>query len=142
MSQSEYNDFANKVVSIERMRGFSEWKYKKEIDKEDCNNDVVDRELSTAMNCVNKVNAFFNFCKSKGVTWNDFISEYRRTERKAKKVDPYQDAIDASLKRIADKKKKEALKEQEEAKMKKAAKLGYSKKDIETKPIKEESDDE
>lgn len=142
MSQSEYNDFANKVVSIERMRGFSEWKYKKEIDKEDCNNDVVDRELATAMNCVNKVNAFFNFCKSKGVTWNDFISEYRRTERKAKKIDPYQEAIDASLKRIAEKKKKEALKEQEDAKAKKAAKLGYSKKDIETKPIKEESDEE
>ena len=141
-TKEEFSDFANKIMAIEKMRGLSNWRLNKEFEKEEPDNDLIDKQMETVQNCTKKINAFFKYAADKGCNWGDFLSLYRRKQRKDENMDPNQDKITASLKRIAEKKLQAAKKKHSDEDVKKAAKLGYSKKDIESKAIKEESDDE
>lgn len=140
-SREVFSEFADKIIAIEKMRGLSEWKIKKEFEKDEPDDAVVDRNVETAENCTKKINAFFKYAEGKGCKWNEFISRYAKKQREESKIDPNQDKIIASLKRIAEKKLQNSKKKFADDEAKKAAKLGYTKKDIESKPSKE-SDEE
>lgn len=141
-TREEFSDFANKIIAIEKMRGLSDWKMKKEFEKEEPNDDIVDRQLDTVQNCVKKINAFFKYAEDKGCKWAEFISLYSRKQKKEAEIDPNQDKIAASLKRIAEKKLQASKKKAADKDAKKATKFGYSKHDLETRPVKNESDEE
>lgn len=139
-TKEEFSDFANKIMAIEKMRGFSDWKIRKEFDKEEPDDNIVDKNMETVQNCTKKINAFFKYAAEKGCNWTEFLSLYRRKQRKEENTDPNQDKITASLKRIAEKKLQASKKKHSDDDVKKATKLGYSKHDMETKAVKEESD--
>lgn len=140
--REEFSDFANKIIGIEKMRGLSEWKIKKEFEKDEPDDAVVDRNMETAENCTKKINAFFKYAEGKGCKWGEFLSRYTKKQKEESKIDPNQDKIIASLKRIAEKKLQNSKKKHADDEAKKAAKLGYTKKDVESKPSKEGSDEE
>lgn len=137
-----FNDFADKLMAIERMRGISDWRVKQECKKDEPNTDVIDKQVEVVQNCTRKINAFFRYAEEHGCKWSDFLSSYNRKQKQSLVNDPNQDIITASLKRIAEKKKKLACEQREMKEVKKALKDGYSKEDIEKKPEKHECDDE
>ena len=86
MSKVESNDLNKKVTNLVDFRGLTKWRIRKYTGESD-DKFVKDCEQTIDL-CTRKLNAFFDYVKEKGCSWDEFEKKYydkKNEETKPKK---------------------------------------------------------
>ena len=85
METIEYNALAKKLSSIIDYKGLT--KYLIRTYKGDSNDAIIKDRKKIVDRCTRKVNAFCDYAKEKGCTWEDFEKEYYGHNKDDKKIE-------------------------------------------------------